>query len=93
MRRLIIAASILISSCSYGQRIFVKVRPIAPVIERPVAPRPTAIWIEPEWIWRGGRYVYVNGYWAEPRVGYRYMPGYWRKTRHGEVWVAGVWIR
>ncbi|MFC4231409.1 hypothetical protein ACFOW1_05875 [Parasediminibacterium paludis] len=98
MKKIVLLASILVSSLlisnySSAQRFYVRVRPVAPVVIRPVAPRPTAIWIEPEWVWRGGRYVYVNGYWTEPRVGYRYMPGYWRRTRHGELWVAGVWVR
>ncbi len=83
----------LISSCSSAQRIYVNVRPVAPVVVRPVAPRPEYLWVEPEWVWRGGRYVYVNGYWAAPRVGYRYTPGYWRHTRRGEVWVVGGWRR
>lgn len=88
-----VMGSLLISSVSNAQRFYVRVRPVAPVVVRPVAPRPTAIWIEPEWVWQGGRYVYVNGYWTEPRVGYRYVPGYWRRSRRGEVWVPGVWVR
>ena len=86
-------AALLSSSSSSAQNIYVKIRPVAPVIIRPAAPRPTTIWIEPEWVWRGGKYVYVNGYWAEPRLGYRYMPGYWQRTRRGDIWVIGRWVR
>lgn len=98
MKQIVLAASIITSSllacsCGNAKRIHVSVRPVAPVVVRPVAPRPTAIWIAPEWVWRGGRYVYVNGYWVNPRAGYRYTPGYWRKTRRGDIWVAGVWVR
>jgi hypothetical protein len=89
----IVASGLLTTSCGNAQRMHVSVRPVAPVMVRHAAPRPTAVWIGPEWVWRGGSYVYVNGYWANPRVGYRYTPGYWRKTRRGDVWVAGGWVR
>ena len=76
-----------------AQEIFVKVRPTAPVVVRPPRPRPEHIWVEGEWEWRDGRYVYMPGYWTLPRRGFHYVPGYWRHTRRGEVWVRGVWIR
>ena len=82
-----------ISNSSYAQRFYVKVRPALPLVIRPIAPRPDHIWIEPEWIWRGGKYDYIGGYWVASRVGYRYQSGYWRRTRRGEAWVVGGWIR
>jgi hypothetical protein len=85
----IFTSSLLVFSCGNAQLIHVNVRPITSVVVRPVAPRPTAIWIEPEWVWRGSRYEYINGYWANPRVGYRYSPGYWLKIKRGDLWVAG----
>ena len=89
----ILLSSFLISNSISAQRFYVKIRPVAPVIVRPIAPRPSYIWVEPEWVSRGGRYEYMNGYWSAPRVGYRYAPGYWKRTRRGEVWVGGGWRR
>ena len=39
-------------------------------------PYSDAIWIGPEWQWRGGRYEAVPGYWSRPR-------------HHGAVWIPG----
>lgn len=73
---------------------FVKIRPTIVVGARPLAPSRTHIWVEPEYVWRNGNYVMVNGYWAEPRNGYRYVPGHWKfKKRKGHSWMPGVWIR
>ena len=98
MKKALLAASILlssflISSCISAQRVYVKVRPIAPVIIRPIAPSSGHFWIEPEWVWRGGRYEYVGGYWVAPRVGHRYEPGYWRHRLRGDTWIGGGWRR
>jgi len=51
-----------------------------------------AIWIGPEWRWRGGRYVSVPGYWARPQRHYSvWVPGYWVHSRRGYRWVPGYW--
>lgn len=80
-----------ISNCCLAQQIYVKVRPVAPVVARPVATKSGNTWIQPEWVWRGGRYVYVNGFWAPPRIGYHYVSGYWMHRRRGDVWIIGGW--
>lgn len=75
---------------------FVKIRPtiVINANTRPLAPSRNHIWIEPEYAWRNGNYVLVQGYWAEPRMGYRYAPGYWKfKKRRGHCWVPGRWVR
>ena len=56
------------------------------------APFAGAIWIGPEWQWRGGQYVAVPGYWARPR-GHRsyWVQGHWKYTRRGYRWVPGHW--
>lgn len=55
-------------------------------------PYPGAIWVGPEWVWRGNRYVYIPGYWAKPRK-HRivWIPGHWNYTRKGYRWVPGHW--
>ena len=56
------------------------------------APISAAVWIGPEWQWRGGQYVHVPGYWAKPgRHGAVWVPGHWKYTRRGYRWVPGRW--
>jgi len=57
------------------------------------APFSGAVWIGPEWVWRGGRYDCVPGYWAKPqhRKQHRWIPGRWKYSRRGYVWVPGRW--
>jgi hypothetical protein len=73
----------------------VSVRINFPVGVRVSAPGPPpfrgAIWIGPEWQWRGGRYVVVPGYWAKPRGKSMWAPGHWKKSKYGYVWVQGRW--
>lgn len=67
--------------------------PVAPVrVGR--APSPYHVWIAPEYIWRGGRYVAIPGYWARPpRRGMQYHAGFWQPARGGGfLWVSGRWI-
>ncbi len=76
-------------------QIYVTVRPTAPVVVRPVAPSPRHIWIDGEWGYTGGRYVYTNGYWGLPRyTGAVWVPGHWKNTlRRGWIWRPGHWRR
>jgi hypothetical protein len=56
------------------------------------APFNGAIWIGPEWVWRGGRYECVPGYWSKPHhYGAVWVPGHWKYSRHGYKWVPGHW--
>ena len=56
------------------------------------APFTGAVWIGPEWVWRGGRYECVPGYWARPqRHGAIWVTGHWKYNRRGYVWVPGHW--
>lgn len=56
------------------------------------APYAGAIWIGPEWVWRGGHYVEVPGYWARPGRHRGWAVGHWRyHHRRGYRWVPGHW--
>lgn len=56
------------------------------------APFTSAVWIGPEWQWRGGRYESVPGYWGKPiRHGAVWVPGHWKYMRRGYKWVPGHW--
>ncbi len=70
----------------------VRVRPTPPVIVRPAPPSPRHVWIDEDWAWRGGQYVYIGGHWeAPPQAGWVWRPGHWRQTPHGWAWVPGHW--
>lgn len=70
---------------------YVAERPVEPVYERPVAPYAGAVWVSGEWGWRGGRYVYTNGYWARPRGTRVYISGGWERRPGGYYWRRGHW--
>ena len=94
MRSLMVLAIVLIFSAA-GRAQHVRIRLSFPVGVSVNAPGPPpfrgAIWIGPEWEWRGGNYVHVPGYWAKPRGRSYWAPGHWRRGRHGYVWVPGRW--
>jgi hypothetical protein len=77
-----------------AQAVYVKIRPVVPVVVRPAAPSPNHIWIAEEWKPNGKEYIYAGGYWAvPPHPGWVWIPGHWRKHEYGEYWVAGHWRR
>ena len=57
------------------------------------APYRDAIWVGPEWGWRGGRYVEVPGHWVRaPRRGSVWVSGGWAYSNHrGYRWRGGHW--
>jgi len=75
-----------------AQIFYVKIRPVAPVVARPVAPSAAHVWVEGDWIWETNRYVWHPGYWAlPPKHGNVWVPGHWVHTRKGDYWVRGHW--
>lgn len=74
-------------------QIFVKIRPVAPVVRMTIAPSPRHVWVSGEYVWRGDDYMYKEGYWAvPPRPGFRWIPGHWQETRRrGWRWIPGHW--
>lgn len=94
MRSILILATVLLLSAAV-QAQHVRVRLNFPAGVNRYAPGPApyggAIWIGPEWEWRGGSYVHVPGYWAKPRGRSHWVAGHWRWSRHGYIWVPGRW--
>ncbi len=82
-------AGTLLTSCAGSY--YVSERPVEPRYERPAAPYPNAVWVSGEWVWRGDRYVYRNGYWARPHNTRTWISGEWRQSPRGYVWVKGHW--
>jgi hypothetical protein len=97
MKRIIVVTIILLGlSILKSDAQYVRVKPGFSVGISIGAPGPApyagAIWIGPEWAWRGGRYVEVPGYWERPhRHHYAWIPGHWRYAGRGYRWVPGHW--
>ncbi|MGZ3755426.1 MAG: hypothetical protein ACXVAY_16140 [Mucilaginibacter sp.] len=84
-----LTGSLFLSSCAGSYWVYDQ--PAEPVYERPVAPYDGAIWIDGEWNWTGGRYIYERGHWERPREGHAYVRGSWMHTDRGYHWNRGHW--
>lgn len=96
MKKLLFIAALALSaltldSCGPG-RYTVTARPEVPVYERPVSPGAHYVWVDGDWYWSGGRYIYRNGYWAVPAGRHRvYVTGTWVRSGNGWYWRHGYW--
>jgi hypothetical protein len=75
--------------CSGG--VYVTERPAEVVYVHPAAPGAGYVWVEGDWYWSGGRYVWRNGYWAHPRAGHQWVRGSWQRNNRGYYWQKGHW--
>jgi len=87
----ILGLVVALASCGAPRATYVQVRPNAPVYARPMAPSRNHVWIDGNWVWRNGGYVYQQGYWVVPRRGQTYVAGRWQNNRGGWQWVPGRW--
>jgi YXWGXW repeat-containing protein len=85
-----VASAAVFSSCG-PTRYTVSAQPSAPVYERPAAPGVGYVWVDGDWYWSGGRYVYRNGYWARPRGHRVWVTGTWVRSGRGYYWRKGHW--
>lgn len=86
---LALGTTLFLSSCAGAY--YAEEEPAEPVYVRPVAPYAGAVWIDGDWGWRGGRYVYSRGYWTRPHYGRTYMRGNWERRGRGYTWHRGYW--
>jgi len=70
---------------------YVETQPADVVYTRPLAPGPDYVWIEGDWIYRGGSYNYRPGYWRRARVGRTWQAGHWDHGSRGYHWNRGRW--
>ncbi len=84
-----LAGFLFLSSCAGTY--YVTAQPVEPVYERPAPPWGGAIWIDGEWTWSGGTYVYTRGYWEHPRPGHVWVRGSWERGSRGYRWHRGHW--
>ena len=88
-----LAAVIFITSCHTSSEAVVRTRPHAPVMRRPLSPSERYVWVDGEWVWRRGKYHYVNGYYIAPPRNSAWVPGHWVEARRGWQWSQGYWRR
>jgi hypothetical protein len=74
-------------------RVYVRVGPPAPVVERRiVAPGPGYVWIPGFHAWDGRAYLWRPGRWERaPRANARWVPARWVRDRRGWYLVEGHW--
>lgn len=97
-RVLSIFAGVILSLSAFtsNAQIYVTVRPPRPavVMVKPAPPSRAHIWIDEDWAYSGGRYVWHGGYWAAPpHPGWAWRPGHWDHRRGGWYWIPGHWRR
>ncbi len=76
-------------SCSSGH--YVSERPQEVIVNRPGPPGTGYMWVDGDYNWRGGRYVYQPGYWARPHGSRTWRTGSWVQGPHGYYWRRGGW--
>ncbi|MBE7172150.1 MAG: YXWGXW repeat-containing protein [Williamsia sp.] len=84
----IVLFSSLVSSCAPS---YVAMRPVPPSYARPVQPGPGYIWVNDNWVRRGGQYVFVPGYWSAPRRNRVWTEGNWQSRGGRYHWTPGRW--
>jgi hypothetical protein len=88
---LIAAFAGLLSLSACKGSYYVAEQPVEPVYERPISPYAGAVWVDGDWAYSGGTYIYRRGYWSRPRVGRTYVRGSWAHTNRGYRWNRGRW--
>lgn len=86
---LLLSGSLFLASCAGGY--YVAEQPNEPVYDRPAAPYADAVWIDGDWTWNNGTYVYSRGHWDHGRAGHSYTRGNWEHTNRGYRWHRGHW--
>jgi hypothetical protein len=73
------------------RRVLCCLAPEEPYYVRPASPYANAVWIDGEWVWRGGRYAYIGGHWDRPLNGRVWVRGNWQSSTRGYTWHRGYW--
>ncbi len=86
---LLSAGLFVLDSCGPSE-IIVSNRPGRPYYSRPYSPGQGYIWIEGDWVIRGGRYEWNEGRWARSR-NRLWIAGEWEPRDGGWRWRKGYW--
>jgi len=89
----VLLAGVTLACAEPAGRVYVRVGPPAPVIERvAVAPGPGYVWVPGYYRWDGRAYLWVPGRYATPpRRHARWVPAHWVRERRGWYFVEGRW--
>ncbi len=93
MKNLIVLVTVFIVAlaevgCS-GEAV-ITTQPAEVTYSRPASPGADYVWVDGDWYWSGGTYVFRNGYWAHGR-GRTWVKGNWEHRPHGYYWHKGHW--
>lgn len=83
--------ALMISLAGCAGEYIVSTQPSEPYYVRPASPGVGYVWVDGDWYWRGGRYVYRNGYWARPHGARVWVGGSWYRHGNGYRWRRGYW--
>lgn len=86
----VVVLAFFVWSCG-PSRVVVSSQPEPPVYVRPAAPHPGWVWVDGDWYYRGGHYVYRRGYWTAPRRNHTFVTGHWERRGNGYYWHRGHW--
>ena len=90
---LLVAVLFTVSSVASAQ-VYVRIRPVVPIVVRSERPSPDRVWVDEDWRENNGGYTYSGGYWGTPpHPGYGWRQGYWRHGNRGDRWMHGGWRR
>jgi hypothetical protein len=93
--KLLFVRVVFFSTFSVSAQIYVKVRPVVPIVVKTTQPSPAHVWVDEEWEPNGETYRYRGGYWeSPPHNGYNWRRGHWRRHHNNsEEWVPGHWAK
>ena len=92
---LLVAVLFSVSSAASAQ-IYVRIRPVVPIIVRTERPSPDRVWVDEDWQRNddGDGYRYSGGHWAAPpRDDEDWHQGHWKHNHRGDKWMHGGWGR
>lgn len=92
---LVTALLIVPAAEAQHRRVYVRVGPPAPVVEKVVvSPHRGWVWEPGYYTWNHNKYTWTAGMWVKPPYSHaRWNRGRWIKTRRGWYWQAGHWTR
>jgi hypothetical protein len=84
-----LAGCLSLSACTIDG--WVEAQPGDVAYERPVSPGVDYVWIDGDWEWSGGAYVWHQGHWDRRREGHVWVGGTWEHGGRGYRWHRGHW--
>ena len=95
MRKLIVAAALLLAPAASFAGIFISVGiapPPLPVYSQPLCPGDGYLWTPGYWHYGPAGYYWVPGAWVRPpQVGFLWTPGYWGWGGNAYIFHEGYW--